>query len=62
MSQPSTVALTATQHRKLGRGKFSLPNEGLKSDPTHATITPLQLSGLQWKSSLIISDRLNLTL
>lgn len=47
----SQAALTATQCRKLGRGRFFLPNEGLKSDLTRADITPLQLSGLQLKSS-----------
>lgn len=61
-SQPSTAALTATQHRQLGRDRFFLPNEGLKSGLIHATIVPLQLSGLQWKSSWISSDRLNVTL
>lgn len=51
ISVHSSMALTATQHMKLGRGRFFLPNDGIQSDLTHVNIVPLQLSGFQWRTS-----------
>lgn len=45
------MALAVTQHIKLARGRFCLPNDGMQNNLTHANTVPLQLSGLQRKSS-----------